>query len=119
MTACVKIAIGATRGLPSPRRRPSVPVCQGQGPSPPKRIVLSPTLAAAVILELFFRLPASAIMVLDYGDGDGGLDLEMVMMMTTMIQTILSLLAAVTWGACRSIQQPRLLTSLLIGHCEQ
>ena len=118
MTACVKIAIGATRGLPSPRRRPSVPVCQGQGPRPPKRIVLSPTLAAAVILE-FFRLPASAIMVVDYGDGDDGLDLEMVMMMTTMIQTILSLLAAVTWGACRSIQQPRLLTSLLIGHCEQ
>ena len=118
MTACVKIAIGATRGLPSPRRRPSVPVCQGQGPRPPKRIVLSPTLAAAVILE-FFRLPASAIMVLDYGDGDDGLDLEMVIMMTTMIQTILSLLAAVTWGACQSIQQPRLLTSLLIGHCEQ
>ena len=85
---------------------------------PPKWIVLSPTLAAAVILE-FFRLPASAIMVLDYGDGDDGLDLEMVMMTTTMIQTILSLLAAVTWGACRSIQPPRLLTSLLIGHCEQ
>ena len=52
MTACVKIAIGATRGLPSPRRRPSVPVCQGQGPPPPKRIVLSPTLAAAAILVI-------------------------------------------------------------------